>query len=103
MQAVYRDQYISSVQSLQQSFAKINSKLDELTSREKLIENSLLPQSEQLLKAALSDYKVGSIDFVNVINAVNEILKIKIDLSKVRTDYSVNLNELEFLIGKELQ
>lgn len=102
LQAVYRDQYSASIQSLKQSFAKIDSKLNELLSREKLIESKLVPQSKQLLRAALNDYKVGNIDFINVIDAVKDIMNIKIELGIVRTDYSIALSELEFLVGKKL-
>ena len=102
MQNLYRDQYQSSLQSLSQSFGKITAKINELQSREDLISNSLLPQAEQSLQAALADYQVGKIDFVNVINAENDILKIKIELVKIRTEYFKNLAQLEFLTGKEI-
>lgn len=102
LQMLYKDQYSSSIQTLNQSFGKIVAKLDELQKRDKLIDKSLLPQAEQALEASLADYQVGRIDFVNVINAEDDILKIKTDLIKIRTEYSKNIAQLEFLIGKEI-
>lgn len=102
LQSFYREQYSSSVQSLNQSFAKIVAKLNELQVREKLISGTLLPQTEQALQASLADYQVGRVDFVNVINAESDILKIKTDLIKIRTEYSKNVAQLEFLVGTEI-
>ncbi len=102
LQSFYREQYSSSVQSLNQSFGKIVAKLHELQIREKLISNTLLPQTEQSLQASLADYQVGRVDFVNVINAESDILKIKTDLIKIRTEYSINVSQLEFLVGTEI-
>ncbi len=102
LQIMYKEQYSSSVQSLSQSFGKITAKLNELQNREELVSQTLLPQAEQALQASLADYKVGKIDFVNVINAENDILKIKTDLIKIRTEYSKNITELEFLIGRKI-
>ncbi len=102
LQVVYRDQYISSIQTLRQSIVKSTSKLKELEDREKLVVNDLLSQSEELLNAAMNDYQVGKTDFVNVINAVREILNVKVDLATIRTNYYSEVSELEFLIGKEL-
>ncbi len=102
LQSFYRDQYSSSIQTLNQSFGKIVAKLNELQNRDKLIDKTLLPQAEQALKASIADYQVGRIDFVNVINAENDILKIKTDLIKIRTEYSKNIAQLEFLVGSEI-
>ena len=103
LQSFYREQYSSSIQSLNQSFGKITAKLNELHIREKLISQTLLSQAEQALQASLADYQVGRIDFINVINAEKDILKIKTDLLKVRTDYSKNIAQLEFLVGTEIK
>ena len=70
--------------------------------REILISETLLLQAKQALEASLADYQVDRIDFVNVINAENDILKIKTDLLKIRTDYSKNVAQLEFLVGTEI-
>ena len=102
LQSFYREQYSSSIQTLNQQFGKIVAKIEELKNRDKLIAGSLLPQAEQALQASLADYQVGRIDFVNVINAENDILKIKTDLIKIRTEYSKNIAQLEFLSGTKI-
>lgn len=101
LQSYYKEQYNSSVQSLNKSFGKIVAKLHELQNRDKLISGTLLNQAEQVLQASLSDYQVGRIDFVNVIIAEKDILKIKTDLVKIRTEYSKNIALLNFLVGTE--
>ena len=102
LQSEFTEKYNSSIQTLEQSFGSITAKLDELRARESLVSNSLLPQSEQLLKAALADYQVAKIDFVNVIKAENDILTIKTDLAKIRAEYYKKLAELEFLTGNRI-
>ncbi|MCK5086679.1 MAG: TolC family protein [Melioribacteraceae bacterium] len=102
LQALNRDQYNSSIQLLKQSFGKITAKLLEFQNRNKLISESLLPQAELAFQASLADYQVGRIDFVNVINTENDILKIKTDLLKIRTQYAKNIAQLEFLVGTEI-
>lgn len=102
MQSLYKEQYSASIQSLNQSFGNISAKLDELQIRNKLISETLLPQAQQAFQASLADYQVGRIDFVNVINAETDILKIKTDLLKIKTEYAKNVTILEFLVGKEI-
>lgn len=101
MQSFYLEKYNSSIQDITQSVGKITAKIKELSSREKLVEKTLLPQSEKLLEAALADYQVAKIDFVNVIKAESDILDIKTELAALRADYYKNLAQLEFLTGKK--
>jgi outer membrane protein TolC len=101
-QEFYKEQYNSALQTIQKSLNKIIARLNELNKREAIISNILLPQAKQSLKAALTDYQVNKIDFVNVVNAENDILKVKIDLAEIRTEYNKNISELEFLIGTNL-
>lgn len=102
LQDFYGQQFHSSLQILQQSFGKINAKIDELRSREKLLERTLLPQTLQAYQAAMADYQVNKIDFVNVIKAEDDILKIKTELAKLRTNYTIQVAQLEFLTGSRL-
>ncbi len=102
LQDFYGQQFHSSLQILQQSFGKINAKIDELRSREKLLEKTLLPQSIQTYQAAMADYQVNKIDFVNVIKAEDDILKVKTELAKLRTNYTIQVAQLEFLTGSRL-
>lgn len=101
LQSLYREQFNSSVQLLNQSFGKITSKLNELQTRKILITQKRLPQAEQSIEASLTDYQAGRIDFINVISAESEILKIKTELLKIEIEYIKNIVLLEFLAGKE--
>ncbi|MBE0649456.1 MAG: TolC family protein [Bacteroidales bacterium] len=101
-QDAYKQQYQFSLQVLQQHFGAINAQLKSLKNREKLLSSTLLPQAIQSYQAALADYQVNKIDFVNVMKAEDQILKIKTELANIRTSYSKNLSKLEFLSGTQL-
>ncbi len=102
LQDYYGQQFHSSLQILQQSFGKINAKINEFRSREKLLAKTMLPQTIQAYQAAMADYQVNKIDFVNVIKAEDDILKIKTELAKLRTNYAIQIARLEFLTGSKL-
>jgi outer membrane protein, heavy metal efflux system len=99
LQELYNNQFNASLQILQQSFGNTNARLSELESREKIMTGTLLPQAEQAYKAAIADYQVNKIDFANVITAEDNILKIKTELAKIRTEYYKYIAQLEFLSG----
>ncbi len=102
LQDYYGQQFHSSLQVLQQSFGKINAKINELRVREKLLEKTMLPQAYQAYQAAIADYQVNKIDFVNVMKAEDDILKIKTGLAKLRTGFSIQMAQLEYLTGTPL-
>ncbi len=102
LQDYYGQQFRSSLQMLQQSFGKINAKINALRSREKLLDKTMLPQALQAYQAAIADYQVNKIDFVNVMKAEDDILKIKTELAGLRTGYSIQLARLEYLTGTPL-
>jgi len=102
LQDYYGQQFHSSLQILQQSFGKINAKINELRIREKLLAKTMLPQANLAYQAAIADYQVNKIDFVNVIKAEDDILKIKTELAKLRTEYAIQVVHLKFLTGSEL-
>jgi len=99
LQDFYNNRFTTSLQILQQSFGNINAKLSELESREILMTKTLLPQAKQAYKAAIADYQVNKIDFANVIIAEDNILKIRTELAKIRTEYYKYIAQLEFLSG----
>ena len=101
-QDFYKQQYQFSLQVLQQHFGAINAQLKSLKNREVLLAKTLLPQAIQSYQAALADYQVNKIDFVNVMKAEDQILKINTELAAIRTSYSKNLSKLEFLSGTQL-
>ena len=102
LQDLFQEKYSGSIQELRKSISKIEAKLVELHSRNNLILNTLLPLAEQSLVVSLSDFQVGKIDFVNVINAEKEIINVKTELIKLQRDYNNNIVMLKYLVGTTL-
>ena len=82
------------------SLEKSNISLEE---RIKLFKEGLLPQAKQNLTATLSHYQVGHIDFINVIDAQDQLFKIETNVYRLKTNYLKQISELEFLVGKTLR
>ena len=70
--------------------------------RIKLFNDGLLPQAQQNLKSALASYQVNEIDFINVIDAQDQLFKIETNLYKLKTSYLKQIADLEFLTGTSL-
>jgi len=103
MQQFYLNQYSLALQSLQSSFGGAVANLNSLEERIKLFEEGLLPQAKQNLTATLSHYQVGHIDFINVIDAQDQLFKIETSVYRLKTNYLKQISELEFLVGKTLR
>lgn len=101
MQKFYKEQYNLSLQFLQSTFGTSVAKLNSLRDRINLIEEGSFIQANENLKTTLTAYQVGQVDFLNVIDAQNSLLKIENDLYRLKTDYLNEIAELEFLTGKE--
>lgn len=102
MQNYYERQYQLTIQMLNASLSASISKLNSLQFRIKLIEEGMLIQAKENLKIALIDYQVGKIDFINVIDAQMELLKIEDELYRLKADYLNELAEIEYQIGSKL-
>ena len=103
MQEFYSNQYSLALQSLQSSFGGAVARLNSLKERIKLFEEGLLPQAKQNLTATLSHYQVGHIDFINVIDAQDQLFKIETNVYRLKTNYLKQISDLEFLVGKTLR
>ena len=101
MQKYYDEQYNMSIQMLQSLFGSSVARLNSLKERIKLISEGSLIQANENLKTTLTSYQVGQVDFLNVIDAQNSLLKIENDLYRLKTDYLNEIAELEFLTGTE--
>lgn len=102
MQNYFDRQYELTIQMLTASLSTSLSKLNSLQYRIKLIEEGSLLQAKENLKTALTDYQIGKIDFINVIDAQMELLKIEDELYRLKTDYLNEISEVEYQIGKNL-
>jgi cobalt-zinc-cadmium efflux system outer membrane protein len=102
MQELHDEQYNMSLQLLRSSFGVSIAKINSLQERIKLISEGSLIQANENLKTTMTSYQVGQMDFLNVIDAQNSLLKIENDLYRLKTDYINEIAELEFLTGTEL-
>jgi len=89
----------------QQVGAELAASLAALTSArqvEALVSNSLLPQAELTLQAALAGYETGKVDFAAVLDAQRQIRKAKEDWARARVLQQQRLADIERAIGEDL-
>jgi outer membrane protein TolC len=67
-----------------------------------LFQGSILPKSEQALRAAASDYRVGNVDYVTLITAWREVLQIQLQVAQVEAELGKALASLERAVGLQL-
>ena len=67
-----------------------------------LTTNSLLPQAEATLQAALAGYETGKVDFATLLDAQRQIRKSKQDRLKAQADAQMRLAAIERLLGEDL-
>lgn len=101
MQEYYSEQYALAVQNLNGRFGAIVSQLSSLEVRTKLFEEGLITQAKQNFNSALASYQVNEVDFINVIDAQDQLLKVESNLFRLKTDYVKLVAEIEFLTGTE--
>ena len=88
-----------------QALAEMDVSLNALQSArriETVLNDSLLPQAELTLQAALAGYESGKVDFSTVLDAQRQIRKSKEDLAKARVTQQMRLADIERAIGEEL-
>ena len=102
MQDMYREQYSASIQMLKREFGMLIAKLNSIKSRIELVEQGSFIQAKENFGSALTAYQVGQIDFMNVIDAQNNLYTIEKNLYRLKTDYLKLVAELEFLTGTKL-
>ncbi|MCZ6702071.1 MAG: TolC family protein [Ignavibacteria bacterium] len=103
LQEFHSEQYSSVIQFLDGRFGSAIADLESLEERIKLFEEGLLPQAGQNLNSTLASYQVNEVDFINVIDAQDQLFKIETNLYKLKTDYLKQIADLEFLVGTSLQ
>ena len=103
LQQFHSEQYSSALQFLDGRFGSALADLESLEERIKLFEEGLLPQAVQNLNSTLASYQVNEVDFINVIDAQDQLFKIETNLYKLKTDYLKQIADLEFLVGTSLQ
>ena len=76
--------------------------LDAARRTEAAITNSLLPQTELTLKAALAGYENGKVDFAALLDAQRQIRMAKQNQIKTQAEAQTRLAAIERLLGEEL-
>ncbi len=96
--AEYREMENMALFEVKDAFARVESfgKLVEL------FETSFIPQAEQALKASLTGYEAGQIDFLNLLDSQRMLLDIKLDYYKMIVDREMAKAELEQAVGADL-
>lgn len=102
LQDMQSRQYLNAFQFLDGVFGTDVSDLSSLKERMILYESGLLPQAQQNLNSALASYQVNAVDFINVIDAQNQLYMIETNLYRLKTEYLKKVAELEFLTGTHL-
>lgn len=103
LQQMYEEEINNFKQSLSKEIGSLLSRLNSLQLRIKLIEDGSLIQANENLKTTLTDYQVGKVDFINLIDAQQNLLMIENDLYRLKTNYLNELVELEYLIGEGIK
>jgi cobalt-zinc-cadmium efflux system outer membrane protein len=100
-QQMYEQQYNLSLQVLNSNFGASVAKLNSLRTRIKLIEDAQLPQAQQTYASSLSDYQVGKVDFINVIDAQNKLYQVETNIYRLKSNYLKEIENLKFLTGSK--
>ena len=68
----------------------------------KLYDEALVPRGEELIRASEAAYLAGTIDFLNLITAQQELLQLRLERERFWADQQQKLAELEMLVGAGL-
>jgi outer membrane protein, heavy metal efflux system len=89
-----------------QVLAGVRSSFTDLQAKWKLEEiyrSSILPQAEQVLKTAETEYQTGKADFLALLDGVRSLLELKLARNRNRVDYQIGLAQLEYFCGVPIE
>lgn len=75
---------------------------DALEQQITLYRDNITPRAEQTLRVSLADYRVGKVDFLQVIDNYSELLTFEIQLVRFQTNLGQTLASLERIVGCQL-
>ena len=67
-----------------------------------LYESEVLPQAEANVESSLSSYRVGSVDFLTLVDAQKTLDRYEREYYGLLSDYGLHVAELEATVGREL-
>lgn len=85
--------------------ARIGELLAELNRARTLIdlyESTVIPQAEANVESSYSSYRVGSVDFMTLVDARMTVNQYEQEYHELLADYGVGVAELEAVVGREL-
>jgi len=78
------------------------SKFNATQRRTNLFRTTIIPQTEQALKAANIAYETGKIDFLTLISSERNLINARLKYYETLTKHGENLAELERVVGTSL-
>jgi len=81
---------------------KVLSKFNATQRRTNLFKTTIIPQTEQALKAANTAYETGKIDFLTLISSERNLINARLKYYETLTKHGTNLAELERVVGTNL-
>jgi outer membrane protein TolC len=94
---------------LVQNRAEVRARIDELTAEMErartltmLYRREVLPQAEANVQSSLASYRVGSVDFMTLVDAQMTLNQYQQELYALLAEYGTLTAELEMAIGREL-
>jgi outer membrane protein TolC len=85
--------------------ARIGQLLAELDQARTLIdlyEGTVIPQAEANVESSYSSYRVGSVDFMTLVDARMTVNRYEQEYYELLADYGVGVAELETVVGREM-
>lgn len=67
-----------------------------------LFSESIIPRAEQTLRVSVADYRVGKVDFLQIIDNYNELLRFQIQLARLRANLGQTFASIERAVGCQL-
>ena len=67
-----------------------------------LYRSEVLPQSAGTVESAFASYRVGSVDFMTLVDAQMTLNEYEQELYQLQAEYAIALAELEMTVGREI-
>jgi outer membrane protein TolC len=76
---------------------------DDFLRKIQLYRNGLIPKAEQLLNATYTSYQADKTDFLNLLEAQRQLLKLQIEYDSATTNLAITKARLEMISGQKLK
>src|SRR5690606_4455740 len=99
--AEYEAQYDGIVNELNAEIARFVADIERARSQLVLLRDGILPQARASLASATSAYRVGSVDFLTLLDAQVKLYRHELDHHRLLADFAMNVAALERAVGTE--